>query len=308
MRTSADRPIFMIGMGRSGTTIISEAISLHEDLGWFSNYLNKLPGFPHITIFDRIVNIPKMGLYLRGKKKQGKGLGASIRRYLPRPEEPYPVLERYCGEKIRWDYLINHTASVDEKDRIIKLVRTVLKLQGKNRLFAKFTGPPRIHYLNSIFTNAYFVHVLRDPRAVVSSLLAVSFWKEGGGLEKPWWHNGLPKPYTQEWIESGRSPAALAAVQWKRVVELAWEEKEIITKERYIEIRYEDFVSEPHGVLRDVFRKLNLNDSPLAHRYLVSIGNVKNMNYKYKKNLTEKDIALVESLTRKIAKQAGYCF
>jgi len=32
-------PIFLIGMGRSGTTVLAEAISTHKDLGWISKYL-----------------------------------------------------------------------------------------------------------------------------------------------------------------------------------------------------------------------------------------------------------------------------
>ena len=33
-----ERPVFMVGMPRSGTTIIYEALALHEDLGWFSSF------------------------------------------------------------------------------------------------------------------------------------------------------------------------------------------------------------------------------------------------------------------------------
>lgn len=303
-----DNAIFMIGMPRSGTTIISEAISMHEDLGWVSQYMNLFPGASWIPIFHRIVDIPGIGRYLRGKKRQGKGTREFIKRLLPRSDEAFTLWAYYCGEKILRDYLINCAASGDEKNRIKKLIRTALTLQGKRRFFTKFTGPPRIWYLNSIFPDAYFVHVLRDPRAVVSSLLKVPFWRERCCLERPWWLNGLPEAYIQEWIDTGRSPAALAAVQWKRVVELTWEEKKIIAKGRYIEVRYEDFVTDSHGALREILSKAELSDSLTIHHYISSVGRVENMNYKYKKHLTKQDIALVENLTRDTAKQAGYHF
>ena len=301
-------PVFMVGMGRSGSTVIAEAISAHENLGWFSSYVTKFPFLPWLAFLDRIVRLPQLSPYLMGKKKQSQGFVASIRRYLPHLDEPYPILERYCGKKISVDYLINHTASENEKDRIRGLVRKILKLQGRKRLFVKFTGPPRIHYLNSIFPDAYYLHMLRDPRAVVYSLVYVDLWIKSGGLEKPSWQHGLFEKDLNEWYETGRSPVALAAIQWKKIVELAWEEKEELSAEQYIEIRYEDFVRDPHVQLSAVFEKARLRDSAMAHDYIASRGKLSDMNYKYKKVLLAKDIALIEKITYQTAKRAGYVF
>ncbi|NIA11795.1 MAG: hypothetical protein GWP10_19240 [Nitrospiraceae bacterium] len=200
------KPIFMIGMGRSGTTCISEAISLHKDLGWFSIYIQHFPTLPWLALLDRITTVPKIGWYLRGKKRQEGGLGSLIRKYLPYPSETYSVWTRFCGEKFAFDYLIGQTASEEEKRLIVTYLKKVLRYQGKKRFFGKFTGPPRIQYLNSIFSDAYYIHIVRDPRAVVSSLLKAKFWREGGGLVRPWWRNGLPDEYIREWEDSGRSP------------------------------------------------------------------------------------------------------
>jgi hypothetical protein len=183
-----------------------------------------------------------------------------------------------------------------------------LKYQGKNRFFTKFTGPPRICYLNSIFPDAHYIHVIRDPRGVVFSLLKVKFWREGHGLLRPWWRNGMPHAYLREWKASGRSSAALAAVQWKRVVEQTWEEKELISPESFLEVRYEDFTEDPHEILSLVFEKLHLPDSDEAHRYVTSIGKLRNMNYKYKKYLHVDDVAMIKQCTCQTAKRAGYSF
>jgi hypothetical protein len=304
----ANEPIFMIGMGRSGTTVISEVISSHKDLAWFSRYLNLFPDFPWITILDSIVHIPFIGYYLRGRKKQSKGFVSTLRKYLPHPEEPYPLLKKYCGEKISRDYLFNKKASKREKKDVLILANRILKLQRKKRLFAKFTGPPRIHYLTSIFPNAYFIHILRDPRSVISSLLKSKFWTKRGALEKPWWENGLPDEYIEEWISSEKSPVALAAIQWKFVVELTWKEKEILEKEKYIQVKYEDFVRDPHKQTTEIFRKLKLKDCEQSHRYISEIAAFKNMNFKYKRNLSLTEIQLIETLTHKVAEKSGYFF
>jgi hypothetical protein len=206
------RPIFVIGMPRSGTTVISQAISVHEALGWFSNYFEWMPFIPEVSILTRIISLPKIGPYLMGKKKQDSQLSALIRRFLPYCTEAYPVWRRYCSERFEWNYLLNKFASENEKHRISSVINKVLLLQGKRRFFAKYTGPSRMNYLNSIFPDAFFVNVIRDPRANVSSLLRVPFWKKGGGQGNPWWQNGLSKDSIDDWINSGKSPVALGAI------------------------------------------------------------------------------------------------
>ena len=54
------RPIFVIGMPRSGTTAISQAMSVHEDLGWFSNYFEWVPFIPEISLLTRVTSSRKL--------------------------------------------------------------------------------------------------------------------------------------------------------------------------------------------------------------------------------------------------------
>jgi hypothetical protein len=301
-----NKPILMVGVPRSGTTMLSEILSSHPDLGWFSNYVRYFPALPWLAVFDRITSISEIGWFLRGQRRQRDGLGSFLRRCLPHPAEAFPVWSRCCGEKFLWEYLVGMAASEEEKRRMIEYVRKVLSFQGKKRFFAKITGPPRIFYLNSLFEDAFYVHVIRDPRAVVSSLLVAPFWKIRGGHVRPWWLNGLTDQDMEEWNLSGKSPVALGAIQWKRIIEMAWEEKTLIPPGRYLEVRYEDFAEKPGDVLRRILEKLELKDSEVAHRYLTSIGKVKNMNFKYKEHLGREDIALICRITSKTAIQAGY--
>lgn len=131
----------MIGVPRSGTSVLSEAISLHERLGWLSNYLNKFPGLPLLAVLNRLTEIFAGELSLRGRKKQQKGIASSIRKYLPYSAEAFPMWKRCCGEKFPVDYLIGHRATEMERARILKYVRNVLSLHGKGVFFAKLTGP-----------------------------------------------------------------------------------------------------------------------------------------------------------------------
>jgi hypothetical protein len=301
-------PVFLIGMDRSGTSAISEAVSLHESLGWISNYVHKWPDWPQLALLNHVTSLPGLGWYLRGMKKQSKGLAATFRKYLPYAAEgDYRLWERLCGEKFLWDFMSGLTATEDEQRRTRDYFNSILKYLVKKRLFVKLTGPPRIQYLDSIFPDAQFVHVVRDPRAVVSSLMQVSYWAEQGGLEKPFW-TGLWAEDIAAWEKADRSPIALAAVQWRRVVEQTWLEKGRLPEKRYIELRYEDFVEGPGISINAIFAKLDLPPSPNAEKYLTYLGKPRNMNFKYKKHLKPEEIGLVEDLTRSTARQAGYEF
>lgn len=302
------QPIFMIGMPRSGTSILSEAISLHRDLGWISNYLNWFPKCIWFSYLNRITEIPKIGFHLRGKKKQGKGLGDHFRRFLPYSAEAFPVWEYCLGEKFVWDYLIDSEATQSDieltKDYLVK----ALLYQGKQRIFAKITGPPRIYYLSSLFKDICFIHVIRDPRAVVASLINVPFWINGGGLKEPWWKNGIGKENLSEWHNYDYSIEALQALQWKRVITLALEEKKCCPQSTYIQVKYEDFASKPLEILNNIFKKLGLAACPAVDRYIHSMGKIKNMNYKYNDKLSQQALKTIEQITSNTAQKVGYRF
>jgi len=301
-------PIFLIGMPRSGTTIISESMSVHEDLGWFSNYFTKAQFFPELNLLNRFISLPKIGLHIRGQKEQGIGLRPFIKKFLPYCSEARAIWAKCCGDRFLKDFMINKSAGENEKDRIKSTIQKVLVLQKKNRFLAKLTGPPRMNYLNSIFPDAFFVHVIRDPRATVSSLLKSKFWKKGGGFEDLWWRNDLSNGSIKEWIDSDNLPVALGAFQWEQVVNVAWHEAQNIGKKRYIEIHYEDFVADPLKTLKNTFDSVGLPDSKNVNRYIQSVRKVRDMNFKFTQNLTSNDIQIIKNITLNTARKAGYIF
>ena len=296
----------MIGAGRSGTTVISEAISAHESVAWFPNYMNFFPAFTLGCFFIRFLDLPGIGFHLRGKKKQDKRWISLLRKCLPHIVEAYPVWQRHCGEKIRYDYLLGKSATHEEQRTINRIIRNIIQLQGKSRFIAKFTGPPRICYLNSIFNDAFFIHIIRDPRAVVRSLLNVAFWKKGGGLKKFWWKNGPEIDDVELLTPSKLLPLKLAAVQWKNVIEVTWQESKLIENNRYIEINYEDYVRDPHRVISDLLTKVELPQSKNVHRYLNWIGSPSDMNFKFKESFSSTEIDAIKRITEKTARKAGY--
>ena len=250
--------------------------------------------------------MPYCGWFLRGKKSQSDGISSWIRRYLPHPVEVYNIWEMYCGKKFLFNYLIEVEATEREISDLRGVIKKTLYYQKKKRFVAKYTGPSRITYINSIFPDAYFVHIIRDPKAVVSSLMKVGFWrKNDGGLSRPWWDANSKMILNQ--INNYENDAiSLAAIQWKIVIENAIRESQKICKERYIEIKYENFLNSPRDTINNILKFTGLKISRNVDNYFSSIFKYKNTRGKYKKNLTHDELLRIQNITGDIAKNYGY--
>lgn len=300
------QPIFLFGAPRSGTTVVFEALARHEDLGWFSNYNARFPRLWWLDFFIRFKQWPIFQKIPYGEKNQFKQGRSLYNCLLPRPNEGYPIWQNLCGTKFINDYLIGQKASPQEIKLVSTAVRRAIWLQHKRRFATKLTGPSRISFLHSIFPEALFINIIRDGRAVVCSQLNVKFWKSGGGYEKPWWKNGFMSNWEDEWDMYGRSPEALAAMQWSRILEVNEEEKRIIRPEQYLLVRYEDFIDEPKTTIRTILSFCGLAQSPDIEDFLNKKEEYKNMNKKYLSFFTPDQIVDLEKIMNPFLKKFGY--
>ncbi len=285
------KPIFFIGVPRSGTTIMFEVFSAHEALGWFSNWFNGFPGVPAISFLSRLANLDVMRGYKRPKHRK-----RFFHAYQLFPAESYAIWERYGRKAFSLDYLLNVEAHNVEKQRLYQLIAKTLAYHGKKRFANKSTGPSRITYLNSAFDNAHFIHIIRDGRAVVNSLINVGFWKENNSLTQPFWNNGLPNAYVQEWKNHQSSPLALAAVQWKNIIEIAREDSKVLQENRYLEIKYEDFLTSPYDTINRINDFCKLPYSEAQQQYLIKKVNVRNMNDKYLEAFNHEELPMLNNI------------
>jgi len=289
-------PVFFIGMPRSGTTIVFEIFSRHEEVAFISNYSNKFLKSPYNNLAHRI-----FGGRL-GEKDQGQGL-SFLNKFLPHPIEGYAVWEKLAGREFR-DSILDFPAEPSIQRRVRDFSNKIVKAQGKDRFVAKFTGPPRIRFLNSIFPDATFVEIVRDPRAVVSSLIEVDFWKPERALNGYW--NGLLSNKDLGMIStSGNQMVTSTALQWRRVREQVDIEKKDIASKRYFLIKYEDLMKDPTGVIDHLSSSIGLVSTEGIGGYL-SKRHFTNMNYKYEKRLTPRDILTVEDICKEQMSYLNY--
>lgn len=274
-------PIFFIGQGRSGTTVLFEYFVKHDDIAYMSNYTNKF-FFPISGIAHRLI-------HNQGIKDQYNKTSI-INKFLPKPAESYETWQKLCGEKFLYTFLKDCRATDKEKRRTLKYISNVCKYQGKRVFATKLTGPPRINYLKSIADEAIFINVVRDPRAVVASLINVGFWIKKGN--EPFWEDCFSKEHYKIWESYDKSPIAKAALECLAIYEQTQAEK---AGANVLTVKYEDFAEDPLKVLENIYDFTNLKKGESYKEYLHSRP-VINMNKKYKTRLTEADIKIIENI------------
>ena len=264
-----NKPIFIVGSGRSGTTVFYNHLSLHPEVCWFSNYSDRFLNIKLIPLTHRLLDLLFIGTRLK------EGIVAK-RKFLIKPVEAERIYDHYCGFK-RSPKTTENDFNLDTEKRFKDLIKKHLLLTGEKRFLTKQTSnTQRLRLINKMFDDAYYIHIIRDGRAVANSILNVS-WRRETDI---WWAG--EKSYELE--KKSRQTIKLCGLRWKNNVKEILNNKYLF-KNRYIEVRYEDFVSDVKGTMEKVTDFCELSNSEEFFKLLPKT--LPNMNNKWKKNLTE---------------------
>jgi hypothetical protein len=286
---SIQKPIFITGLGRSGTTLVHTMLSTHPQVNWLSLLCGKFPDRPYLNRWLMSgIDVPILNIYLR-------------RRFVP--------LENYAF----WDFyfagfshpsrdLVASDVSIQTR-RSLRKVASDLLTAKRNRLLIKITGLPRISFLHAIFPDARFVHILRDGRAVANSRLNARFWKGWHGLNI--WGGQMPEHYQQEWERHRRSFAALAGIEWKTHMDQFEAVRRDFPQINICQVRYECFCANPIAELKRIAHHCELAWDP---KFEAAAGafHVKNENEKWKSDLTDEQRMILEEVLEPYLVKYGY--
>jgi len=166
------KPIFIIGVPRSGTTMLHRMLCKHPELAWFSHEDLQM-FFPKKTQeklkkrFTRMKENNEMyprnekSLFVFGLKQQYPLEGTS-----KIPIEAETFWSKHFGREYITD------VSEDEKNKIIQTIQKLLEKEKKIRFLNKSPNHiKRLFALKKIFPDAKFINIGRDPRSVISSML-----------------------------------------------------------------------------------------------------------------------------------------
>lgn len=266
---SLDRPIFIVGSGRCGSTIFHKIFTHHPELAFLSGLCLLYPDRPaYNRRAMQLLDAPLVHRYAR-KKFQ--------------PAEHWPFWDHYIrGFSFPCRDLLASDVRPNEIGRITRAFEQMLTPR-RRRLLVKLTGWPRIGFLARMFPGALFVHMVRDGRAVANSLLNVDFWQGWGGPARLGLELGDEE--RDEWRHSGYSFVVLAAIQWKRWMNAYEAARSQIPPRQYLEIKYEDFAANPSATFGEVLEFCHLRPSMQFERRLQQF-NVRSENEKWRQQLT----------------------
>lgn len=268
-----EKPIIIFGSGRSGTTIISEIIFQHEDLAWHSNYQELFTHSTRINYLRRLFEnkwwrLVKFWSFVGVSKNTRQKWGSYLNLLIFNPIERYAFWEYITGPRIDFSrgFLLGEKATQEERKKIRSHLAKQVKYQGRKRLIMKFTGPARLEYLTSIFPDAVFVSIAREPIATVRSWLEVGFWQTKG-INRLWWIGAYTPEEEVEAEKLKDDPALITAFQYKKLMETTEMEAKKLGVP-LLETRYEEFVKDPHALIKKVMEFAELPPSKNVEKYI----------------------------------------
>jgi hypothetical protein len=280
--TTVDRPIFIVGSGRCGSTLFHQALSYHPQVAFLTEACARHPASAwQNRMIMRLLDAPLVGRYLR-------------RRFPANEHWAFwnwhcRGFSRPCRDLLADDVRPNEAAH-------IQAVLAGIPAGRRRRLAIKFTGWPRIGFLAGVFPDAKFIHLLRDGRAVVNSLLNVDFWQGWVGPES-WGWGKLTGAEEEEWRISGKSFVVLAAIQWKRHMDAFEIAKTRLTPEQCLELKYENFARAPVSEMERVLEFCELEADGNFNAKIAALA-VDNRNSKWRDQLTRPQQVLLEDSLR----------
>jgi hypothetical protein len=285
-----DRLLFVLGTGRSGTTLVHELLARHEHVGFVSNIDDHAP-------------VPLSG---RGNGPLFRALPPSFaRKGRPRfaPSEGHRSLAREVSPVIARPYrdLVASDAMPWLAERLRLYYGRRAAAQGAPVFLHKFAGWPRAGLLDAVFPTARFVHVYRDGRAVASSLMQTPWWP---GFRGPvGWPYG---PVPVEWQGVQDSFVGLAGLTWAVLIDAFEAAASEIPSDRWLEVRYEDFVAAPEEGARRLLDFCGLEWTPAFRRQLARSSFSTGRTQAFRTDLTPASVGLLEDLLRSRLCRLGY--
>lgn len=283
------KPIFVIGSGRSGSTFFTKTLSLHPNIAFLSPLCEKYPTKPWLNrmIMHTMDNTVLQRL---------------LQKWIP-PEECWSFWRHYGIAGVHRD-LFKEDVTIKMKSRLQNVMGEMLT-KKRDRLLIHLTGWPRIGFLKEIFPDAKFIIMLRDGRAVVNSLLNNVDWWEGWLGPNRWGWGELTSEQKKEWEKYNKSFVALTAIWYKMILKSIEEAKKHVPPSDFFELKYEDLCADSTNVFQQVidFCKLNWSSkfSDTINRF-----SFKNMNYKWKQDLTEYQKKILCECLHGYSKRYGY--
>ena len=241
------KPIFIWGTGRSGTHLLYDILSLHPDLCFVNTKHrwkkglwgdmhhgdttpHKLKGYP----------IPVEGMSFNW---QPAGI-------IPRF---YGILTKDCILKINTGKVINNYKKLDTEWRWKRSNDKKYRILDKTPAYIMM-----VELINAIFPDSFHIFCIRDPRAVVNSILRVARFTGNDSYEKEYMDGFFANMYPDGYEKLiGKSIVEILCWQVEQLIKIGFDYWKILG-DRLIPFRYEKLINDAHSSVAYLFNKAKL--------------------------------------------------
>jgi len=277
-------PIFIIGHWRSGTTYLHNLLSQDKQFGYPSTFHTVVPSL--FLNFEKWIKPIVEASLPPTRPEDNVPLAAD----LPQEEEyamgnlcPYAFYNAWCFPKnmefyykfVCMENVESHVIKEWKEKYIYFLKKVAYHHKGKQLVLKNPANTARIKLLLEMFPEAKFIHIYRNPYHV--------FFSMKRDIEAEMSLYCVQKPKDDETIEK-----AMANLYIK-MFEKYFREKELIPDGNLIEVRYEDFVSNPFKEIKRIYEGLKLKNFDKAkHVFLKFIEEQKKIKV-HEYNISNED-------------------
>jgi hypothetical protein len=283
-----DRPIFLIGLPRSGTTMLQDLLAAHERVAYLTNSMHQFPESLYGIEWLR----RKLGLNVKGERY----LGDSIEVESGSAAEPALLWSDWAGRdyhSLIWPTLRGSDMPVERVARMHRQIKTILyafqRLSGAegHRIFFKYPGfSTEVTLLQDLFPDAQFIHIVRDGRYVANSMVKLCRLcrQQLEKIRHPTIREIIPYPRVAKLPEYvaryGAEDLRTTAHVWSDTLDYIDSVKGGLRS--YYEIRYEDLLLDPQRKLLEIFEFCGLppasRENERFWRKLAGVGIVHHEN------------------------------
>ena len=306
-RNKINKPIFIIGCPRSGTGIFHQLLRLHPDIAWITPVTNRCFSLKYGKFYENpstakyIQNIVKyLPDILVPKKYSGPYDGSLKIKFQYETNEGHAIWNSFCP--LEDHYLDENDLSDEAVNYFRKVVKGHLEIFNKSRFVNKMPhNSMRIRYISGIFPDAKFIHIIRNPRAVINSILNRRVVENENVND--WW--GVKPPNWKDY--KNKNSFKQVVNQWYYTIEIINKDRKILRDDQYFEIKYEDLMDEPEMIMDEVINFAELRKSKKFKNELFQYKNkLEDKNYKSNKKFSDGEKREIKKICNKYLVNYGY--
>lgn len=302
------KPVFIVGLPRSGTTMLYNLLCAHEDAAYITNSIN--------ACTESICTIEWLRKKFHLNASGERFLADSVNTDFGSPSEPTMFWAKWINRDIvslYWEEKRKEHFTPTKIEEIYTDIKRILFTFGglknnKKRFICKYPAlQTELRMVQDLFPDAHFIHIVRDSRPASNSLLKLYHLTNNQikKIKHPWVTYIVPYPRVKNlknYVEEfGADDIRTTAHVWKDSIELVHQTAPDL--KHFIEVRYEDILKNPKEELEKLFSFVGLHwpspdNKAFQHEFEI-IGKTSHKN-------NYKDFEIIENITKDMLKKLNY--